>query len=357
MAFSLGIFSTQHPIIPPFNADASYTITLQQLCEVLTNKYGKNFNEVAKDAVPKLFNFDYEFWTDNEELKKEFETNFLRHFFMREIGFETPAYFRLKLEDAFKLWMPYYSNLARAALKANNLDWTLTDDYYIDFTHVGNKARAINDQNKTVNEGTTNRNLDQTGTGKNTNKGTTNSTSDTTANTMNGGSDVSTETGSTSHDYDKAITRTDTPQDRFQQGGRGDEFATDVLDVKMDFASEVTRENYRGTDTAVDKKNTTEYGHTVNQTGNDTTNGSFNNDSTSDTTLKTVDSGNTNSTSNYTGNRTDNANDDVHEVTHESGRRGVAWIDIYDKYMKAIRNIEDEIYRKMDPLLFMQIWG
>lgn len=353
----LGSYDIQHPIIPPFNADANYTITLQQLCEIYTNQYGKNFNTVVIPAIGVIFDFDYVFWSDNAELKKVFETNFLRHFYMREIAYETPTYWKLKLQDAFITWMPYYSKLMQAALRAADLDWTLTDDYYIDFQHIGNEHRIIKDDNTTSDSGTVNRTTNQTGTGRNTGDGTSNTTTNSTSNQQHGGSDVTSESGSTQHNYDKAITRTDTPQDRFQQGGRGDEYATDVLDVMMDYASEVTRENYRGSDTAVDKASTTQYGHTINNTDNGSTDGAFNTNSTSNTTLNTDDNTKKSNTIDFKGNKNDDSNDDIHEVTHESGRRGVAWIDIYDKYMKAIRNIEADIYERFDKLLFLQIWG
>ena len=60
---------------------------------------------------------------------------------------------------------------------------------------------------------------------------------------------------------------------------------------------------------------------------------------------------------NFEGIKTDNGEDNAHDATHESGRRGVAWIDIYDKYMKAIRNIQDNIFKRFDTMLFLQIWG
>lgn len=325
------------PVMPPFNDDANYTLTLQQLCEIETNKYGARFDEISDAARTKLFDFTYLFWSENADMKREFETDFLRHFYLRELGYETPALWKLKLVDAFKVWMPYYTKLMQAAIKAADLDWTLTDDYYIDYQKTGRTERQINDNNQTSNSGSDTR--------KGNSSGTTNTTDSNTS--SRGGNDRETESGSMGHTYDKAIVRTDTPQDRFQQGGRGDEFALDALDVKMDWASEVNREKYRGTDTANNKAKQTDYNSTVNDTGNSDTTSKAETEETITRGTKAI----------YEGIKTDNADDNVHEITHESGRRGVAWIDIYEKYMNAIRNIEDEIFQKFDQLLFLQVWG
>ena len=59
-----------------------------------------------------VFTFDYPFYNDNIEDKKEFEELFLKYYYFREIGFETPSRFKIKLESKLKLIMPYYRQLA-----------------------------------------------------------------------------------------------------------------------------------------------------------------------------------------------------------------------------------------------------
>ena len=53
-----------------------------------------------------VFTFDYPFYNDNMEDKKEFEELFLKYYYFREIGFETPSRFKMKLESKLKLIMP-----------------------------------------------------------------------------------------------------------------------------------------------------------------------------------------------------------------------------------------------------------
>ena len=59
-----------------------------------------------------VFTFDYEFYSDNVQDKETFEKLFVSHFYFREIGFETPERFKLKLQSKLNLIMPYYRQLA-----------------------------------------------------------------------------------------------------------------------------------------------------------------------------------------------------------------------------------------------------
>ena len=59
-----------------------------------------------------VFTFDYEFYSDNIQDKETFEKLFVSHFYFREIGFETPERFKMKLQAKLNLIMPYYRQLA-----------------------------------------------------------------------------------------------------------------------------------------------------------------------------------------------------------------------------------------------------
>ena len=60
----------------------------------------------------KVFNFNYPFYSESKADKYEFEKLFIKHFYFREIGFETPERFKHKLEAKLNLIMPYYRQLA-----------------------------------------------------------------------------------------------------------------------------------------------------------------------------------------------------------------------------------------------------
>ena len=59
-----------------------------------------------------VFTFDYDFYNDNQQDKETFEKLFISHFYFREIGFETPERFKMKLQAKLNLIMPYYRQLA-----------------------------------------------------------------------------------------------------------------------------------------------------------------------------------------------------------------------------------------------------
>ena len=77
---------------------AQYTLTLKQLME---------------NNVP-LFNFNYPIF--NEEYRSILEDKFIRHFYFREIGFETIGRFLFELETKLNEIMPFYNKLYESTL-------------------------------------------------------------------------------------------------------------------------------------------------------------------------------------------------------------------------------------------------
>ena len=72
-----------------------------------------------------LFDFHYEFYDENKRPK--FETDFLRHFYFREIGAETFDRFKHNLIDKFQTVFPYYNSLFNAA----QIEYNVLDNYNI----------------------------------------------------------------------------------------------------------------------------------------------------------------------------------------------------------------------------------
>lgn len=77
---------------------ANYTMEIREL-----------MNEPLINGV---FTFDYPFYSDSLNDKKEFEELFIDYFYFREIGFETPDRFKMKLKAKLEVIMPYYRQLA-----------------------------------------------------------------------------------------------------------------------------------------------------------------------------------------------------------------------------------------------------
>ena len=80
--------------------------------------------EIVAHAQPKLFNFDYPLY--DEQLKQQFERDFIRHFYTREIGSESIALFKLRLEDYLYLnhekWQRLYQNVDETINPFTNID-------------------------------------------------------------------------------------------------------------------------------------------------------------------------------------------------------------------------------------------
>lgn len=80
--------------------------------------------EIVAHAQPKFFNFDYPLY--DEKLKDQFEQDFIRHFYTREIGSESIALFKLRLEDYLYLnhekWQRLYQNVDETVNPFTNID-------------------------------------------------------------------------------------------------------------------------------------------------------------------------------------------------------------------------------------------
>jgi hypothetical protein len=91
-------------------------------------KYTIEVNSLLLDSHFNLFSFDYDFYTDNEEIKKNFEKKFTDTYRFNEIGFETVARFKHFLKTKLNNIMPYYSKLYETELKAQDINFLLNKD-------------------------------------------------------------------------------------------------------------------------------------------------------------------------------------------------------------------------------------
>lgn len=91
-------------------------------------RYTIEINSLLQDKYFKLFNFDYDFYTDDENLKKAFETKFIDRYLFHEIGFETVARFKHYLKERLNSIAPYYKQLYETELKSKNINFLLNKD-------------------------------------------------------------------------------------------------------------------------------------------------------------------------------------------------------------------------------------
>lgn len=118
---------------------AKYTIRLDEVCNYLYNGKDEELSQVnfANDwGIPydttitnpfedktdvdeiianvrtKIFDFKYPIY--KEEHREELETKIIKHYYMREIGFETWGRFKLALNERMNLIMPYFNDLYKS---------------------------------------------------------------------------------------------------------------------------------------------------------------------------------------------------------------------------------------------------
>lgn len=139
---------------------ASYTMQLREYIESYTQD-DENLSHRERISVgrEKLFDFNYPIF--DVDYKAVFETNFIRNFYMREIGFESEGLFKFQLETWLLINMPYYNRLFESELiKFNPLEsYSLKTTYQKinDVKQDENRNRLQNDE-KLINQKDTSKN-------------------------------------------------------------------------------------------------------------------------------------------------------------------------------------------------------
>jgi hypothetical protein len=125
---------------------ATYTITLKEIVDLYALDGATNLRDKIELARTKIFDFDYPFF--DETKRADFETDFIRNFFMREIGFETEEYWKFQLENYLRINMGYWNNLFKSELiqfdPMNNTKTDSTHDLTNDQTMNGSSETKGN---------------------------------------------------------------------------------------------------------------------------------------------------------------------------------------------------------------------
>lgn len=123
-------------------------------------KYTIELNTLLRDANFILFNFDYDFYTDNVEIKKKFEQKFIDRYRFNEIGFETVARFKHYLKASLNEIAPYYKQLYESELRCNDIDFMLNKDYTETFIkNIDSLSKSTETQNSNYNDLTNESNI------------------------------------------------------------------------------------------------------------------------------------------------------------------------------------------------------
>lgn len=141
--------------------------------------YTMEIRQMINNPLIGLFTFDYDFYSDNPKDKEAFEKLFIEWYYFREIGFETPERFKLKLQAKLNIVMPYYRQLAMTEWdKVKTVDEMMTSKNLKETTE---HKQSVTGENETESQGSSSSHqsdsMNQTSTSSGTNTTTSNGTS------------------------------------------------------------------------------------------------------------------------------------------------------------------------------------
>lgn len=134
-------------------------------------KYTIDLYTLLKDDNFKIFNFDYDFYTDDINIKQSFESKFIDRYMFNEIGFETVARFKHYLKERLNSIAPYYRQLYYTELESKNIKFLLNKDLTETFikdvenetsSSINNTIRNTNNLTSNIQEDNTNKVIDIT---------------------------------------------------------------------------------------------------------------------------------------------------------------------------------------------------
>lgn len=115
---------------------SKYTTQVRYICEQLSGYVQSvdysNVDLVLRAAEPKIFDFDYPIFDEN--YRHVLNTKILKHYYINEIGLETYALWKLRLNTKMNEIMPYFNQLYRSELYTFNplYDVDITREHKVD---------------------------------------------------------------------------------------------------------------------------------------------------------------------------------------------------------------------------------
>lgn len=115
---------------------SKYTTQVRFICEQLSGYVQSvdysDVDLVLRAAEPKIFDFDYPIFDEN--YRHVLNTKILKHYYINEIGLETYALWKLRLNTKMNEIMPYYNQLYRSELYTFNplYDTDITRQHKVD---------------------------------------------------------------------------------------------------------------------------------------------------------------------------------------------------------------------------------
>lgn len=120
---------------------SKYTTQVRYICEQLSGYVQSvdysDVDLVLRSAEPKIFDFDYPIFDEN--YRHVLNTKILKHYYINEIGLETYALWKLRLNTKMNEIMPYYNQLYKSELYTFNplYDIDITRQHKVDRSQEG----------------------------------------------------------------------------------------------------------------------------------------------------------------------------------------------------------------------------
>lgn len=286
---------------------ASYTMQLREYIEQ-ASQYQDSLSTRDKIELgrTKLFDFEYPIFDTN--YRKVFETNFIRKFYMREIGFETEGLFKFQLETWLLIHMPYFNKLFESEL----IEFNPLENSSVDVNHLKTTDKTQNDVRDSIHGSTT--------------SGTSDTTNDATSNVTS--TSVKDSTGNVTDDNFERHLKSNNPDTRLALTANDGEGV-------IEYASEINENNEN---------------NARNSVGNETGSGT--------NLVEDVGSTNTVASSKNDGTQNDTINSTINDVEdfiqHRAGKIGVqTYSKMIQEYRESFIRIEKQMHDEMQELFML----
>ncbi len=107
-----------------------------------------------------IFGFEYDFYTDDKEIKKNFEKKFIDYYYFDQIGFETVGKFKHRLRTKLNTIMPIIKKRYETELASKDINFLLNKDLTETTSRLLDKEDTTNNTNnansKNINDSTAN---------------------------------------------------------------------------------------------------------------------------------------------------------------------------------------------------------
>lgn len=91
-------------------------------------RYTLELRRIHESPNTQVFGFNYDFYTDDLEIKRKFEQKFIDHYYFDEIGFETVAKFKHRLRTTLNDMMPKIKKRYETELASKDINFLLNKD-------------------------------------------------------------------------------------------------------------------------------------------------------------------------------------------------------------------------------------